>query len=369
MAILLTENCIGCGACKEACLPGSVELRRGSDGFMRAYISEDGCTACGRCKIVCPQLRSSRMKPLEVLAYQNPDKKVLMRSQSGGAFVALAQEVLQDGGSVFGVRWTPDCSNAEFAEATSPEEIQSFSGSKYIPADLSAILPSLKISVKSGRLTLFSGLPCQVAAVRNLLPHRDNLLLVEVLCMGPMSPAVWHHLRLKMPAEMKTFLFRDKRRRGWGYPDASYELSNGDLHIFGSRRYAPCQLFSRGTTMSASCLRCKFKSIERVADITMGDFWGIEQWVDLPEEIRRQGISIVHAQTEIGRKYLTRLENGVLGKFTKFENLAKVNGGYGPLSSDVNRRQKTFTRWSHRIGLRGTVTLASLMEKLGRHFP
>ena len=54
MAILLTENCIGCGACESACLPGSIVLKSDPDGFTRAYISEDGCTGCGRCKIVCP---------------------------------------------------------------------------------------------------------------------------------------------------------------------------------------------------------------------------------------------------------------------------------------------------------------------------
>lgn len=369
MAILLTENCIGCGACKESCLPGSVQLHRDPDGFIRAYISEDGCTGCGRCKIVCPQLRSLKMTPHEVLAYQNPDKKVLMMSQSGGAFAALAQVVIREGGTVFGVQWTRDCTDVEFAKATTLEDVQNFSGSKYIPADLSKTFSELKNSVKSGHLTLFSGLPCQVAAVRNLLPRRNNLLLVELLCMGPMSPAVWQHLRAKMPPKLKNFLLRDKRRRGWGYPDASLELINGDLRLFSSQRYPPWQLFARGATMSASCLHCKFRSLERVADITLGDFWGIERWIDLPEEVRRQGISIIHAQTEIGHNFVNLLENGVLGRFTNLEELTKFNGGYGTLPSEVIQRQKAFQRWTQRIGLRGAVSLTSIMEKLGRHFP
>lgn len=369
MSILLTENCVGCGACQEACLPGSVELRREPEGFMRAYISENGCTGCGRCKIVCPQLRSTRKRPLEVLAYQNPDKMVLMKSQSGGAFAALAKDVLRKDGSVFGVRWTSDCFDVEFAEATTLEEIQCFSGSKYIPANLAPILPSLKKAVKTGRLILFSGLPCQIAALRNLFPHRENLLLVEVLCMGPMSPTVWQHLRAKMPDGLKMFLMRDKRRRGWGSSDASFELLNGDLHLFNSRRYPPWQLFARGVTMSTSCLGCKFRSIERVADITLGDFWGIEQWVSLSDEIRRKGVSIVHSQTEMGSRYLGCLENGVLARFSQFENLENFNGGYGSLPSEVQERQMTFMRWSRRIGLRRVVSLASLMERYGHHFP
>ena len=369
MAILLTENCIGCGACKDACLPGSIELRRDPDGFMRAYISENGCTGCGRCKIVCPQLRHSRSKPQEVIAYQNPNQEVLMRSQSGGAFSALALSVLQEGGLVFGVRWNHDCSDVEYALATTFDELQEFSGSKYIPADLSSILPIVKDVVKSGRMTLFCGLPCQVAAVRNLLPRRENLLLVEILCMGPMSLTVWQQLRTQMPKNLNHFLFRDKRRRGWGYADASFELPNEGVHTFSARRYPAWQLFARGVTMSPSCSKCKFRSFDRVADITIGDFWGIETISDLPEDIRRKGISIVHAQTEIGKRYLGGLEDGILGRFSNLDEISKFNGGYLPLSARMQKRQIAFARWRERIGLPALVALSSFFEKHGRHFP
>ena len=112
MAILLTENCIGCGACKSACLPGSIELRQEEIGFFRAYISEEGCTGCGRCKIVCPQLRSNRATPEAVFAYQNPIRTELERSQSGGAFAALARTVIEQGGIVYGVQWNKNCTKA-----------------------------------------------------------------------------------------------------------------------------------------------------------------------------------------------------------------------------------------------------------------
>ena len=216
MAILLTENCIGCGACESACLPGSIVLKTEQDGFIRAYISEDGCTGCGRCKIVCPQLRSVRARPKEVYAYQNTDPEELALSQSGGAFIVLARTVIKQGGVVFGVRWKENCEDVEFVGIETLAELPQLSGSKYVTANLAPVIPDIKNAVKSGRWVLFSGLPCQIAAIKNLLPHRDNLLLVEVLCRGPMSSAVWRELRKKMPSDLVGFLFRDKTLQGWG---------------------------------------------------------------------------------------------------------------------------------------------------------
>lgn len=369
MAILLTENCIGCGACKSACLPGSIELRQEEIGFFRAYISEEGCTGCGRCKIVCPQLRSNRATPDAVFAYQNPIRTELERSQSGGAFAALARTVIEQGGIVYGVQWNKNCTKAEFSVAQTLEQLRAFSGSKYLPADLSSILEELKNNVKQGKNVLFCGLPCQVAAIRNLLPHYDNLLLVEILCMGPMSLTVWKHLRKSMPTTLSNFLFRDKQRRGWGKADSLYQFPDKTCQSFCSERFPAWKIFASAVTVSSSCLNCKFRSFDRVADITIGDFWGIEHLMHLPEETIRQGISIVHVQTTKGKKYLPAIENGILGHFTDFEKIRKYNGGYKPLSDSVKARQKSFYNVSRWLGFKFSVYVASFLAQRGHSFP
>lgn len=369
MAILLTENCIGCEACQTACLPSCIELRRDEMGFLRAYISENGCTGCGRCKIVCPQLRSRRASPKIVFAYQNPNQTDLDSSQSGGAFLALARTVIENNGIVYGVKWSQGCTRAEFAGATTIAQLRAFSGSKYVSADPSCLLQEIKKEVITGRVVLFSGLPCQVAAVRNLFPYRENLVLVEVLCMGPMSPEVWKRLRQHMPLNLSNFLFRDKSRRGWGKADSQYEFSNGTRQSFCSERFPAWKIFSTGVTMSSSCTNCKFRSFERTADITIGDFWGIEHLLKVSDEVSRKGISIVHVQTAIGQKYLFSLENGFLGRFIDLESIRKFNLGYQQIGCDMKLRQKSFINFSRRVGVPVSVMVISLLSKYGHRFP
>lgn len=369
MAILLTENCIGCGACYSACLPGCIELRLEKSGFFRAYISEKGCTGCGRCKIVCPQLRSSRSKPESVFAYQNPIQADLSKSQSGGAFLSLARTVIEQGGIVFGVKWNEDCTRAIFSSARTVSELELFTGSKYIPADLSCVLEELRGTIKRGQLTLFCGLPCQVAAIRNLYPNRDNLLLVEVLCMGPMSLTVWEILRRNLPHNLRDFRLRDKRHRGWGEADSRYEFSDGTHQCFCSERFPAWKIFASALTISSSCFNCKFRSFDRVADISIGDFWGIEYLIQLPEEIRQNGISLVHYQTALGKKYFIAFQNGILGRFTDFDKIRKFNGGYRALTDTEKKRQESFYNLSYCVGYRVSVWLASFLARKGRNFP
>lgn len=370
MAILLTENCIGCGACESACLPGCIALKSDPDGFARAYISEDGCTGCGRCKIVCPQLRSVRARPKEVFAYQNPNPEELFRAQSGGAFPVLARAVIEQGGVVFGVRWTGSCEDVEFVGFETLAELPSLSGSKYVAANLAPVIPNIKSAVKTGRKVLFSGLPCQVAAIRNLLPHRDNLLLVEVLCRGPMSPAVWHELHKKMPSDLDSFLFRDKTLQGWGPQGekVSYQFSDGTKQFFSPKRLPVWKIFISSVANSSSCLNCKFRSMNRAADITLGDFWGIEKLMALPDDVRKRGVSIVHVQTQLGERFLQVLRPGILGRFSDLEKIESLNGGYQPFPESDKRRQRSFAACQRLLGLRAAVWLASMYAHCGRYF-
>ena len=50
MAVKITEDCVGCGACVDTCPSGALEL--GDDGL--AVVDAANCVDCGACIDTCP---------------------------------------------------------------------------------------------------------------------------------------------------------------------------------------------------------------------------------------------------------------------------------------------------------------------------
>ena len=195
---------------------------------------------------------------------------------------------------------------------------------------------------------------------------------MDFLCRATNSPKAFEKYKenLEKKYGSKIIAIKDKNKEhGWHSLARKITFENGQTyygegHEDDYRRGYHMNVFER-----PSCYECKFKGFPRISDITLGDFWGIEILSDLSEDVRRKGISIVHAQTEIGKRYLEKLEDGVLDRFTELDQIAKFNGGYLPLSAKMQKRQIAFARWRSRIGLPVLVALSSFLEKRGRHFP
>ena len=339
MPILLTENCIGCGACVEICKPHSIKLRDVEGGAQQAFISEKGCTGCGRCKVICPQLRSMRKSQLFYYAYQQPQKELLSVAQSGGAFGVLCKWIFAQRGKVVGVRYTNNCRSVEYAIADDVEGGGEFHGSKYVLPRVSDVIPALREALESGRLVMFVGLPCHCAAVRNLFKNKDNLLIIDVLCYGPMSPEVWKALMDECfhEEEIRQFCYRDKTRTGWAASEMSFVNEEGKKMYLSKRDGRKFKkIFESGVAQAEPCLRCKFRTVERVGDLTLGDFWGIEQFISLPSSRIHGGISLIFCNTEKGERLMKEFEPGLIGKFDNFEELKNFNGGLNP--SKVNEK-------------------------------
>ena len=132
------------------------------------------------------------MKPIKVYAGYNMNQDVRLSSSSGAIFSLLAENVLSQKGTVYGVKMSDDCYSAEFTRVTDIAGLVWLRGSKYLQAKVGNTYKQVKADLLADKLVLFSGTGCQVNGLKNFLGKEyDNLLCVDVICHGAPSPALW----------------------------------------------------------------------------------------------------------------------------------------------------------------------------------
>lgn len=99
-------------------------------------------------------------------AAKNCDDEVRRMSSSGGIFHALASHIINDlGGVVFGCAFDEDL-RAAHVRCETVAEAGRCMGSKYSQSDMGDAIQLVRDDLAAGRTVLFTGTPCQVAAVR-----------------------------------------------------------------------------------------------------------------------------------------------------------------------------------------------------------
>ena len=216
------NNCTGCGACVMVCPVKAIDFVEDSRGFVFPRVDENKCIACGKCVRSC--LLSAKEPEHTVqaaFALQMKDRQVLRKSSSGGAFSAIATNILEKGGVVYGCVFDDKC-NAVYRRASTIEDIAPMRGSKYVWADASVCYESVKRDLDSGVRVLFCALPCQARGLLLYLGKKySNLITMDFLCGGPPSPkAFCGYINQFVDDEDKKdlhFQFRDKEKNGVGY--------------------------------------------------------------------------------------------------------------------------------------------------------
>lgn len=220
----LVPLCSGCGACMNSCPKNAIKLVPDAEGFVRPRVHSMDCTGCKTCIRICPVLHaeshpSPQQNPLAVYAGWNKDESIRLASSSGGIFSALAISTLKKGGTVYGAAMGENL-RVRHIRITTPEELSTLRGSKYIQSDTGWIYRTVKKDLKEGLPVLFSGTPCQIAALHQYLKHAYPLLLcVDIICHGVPSPKLFQeYIRLRESGEenrkVTSVQFRDKRV-GW----------------------------------------------------------------------------------------------------------------------------------------------------------
>ena len=257
-------------------------------------------------------------KQPKVYAVKHKDEATRAASRSGGIFTALSDQVLSNGGVVYGCVLTDDF-DAVHIRADNAEERNRMRGSKYIQSKLGNTFKNVKADLDARRSVLFSGTSCQVAGLKKYLGKEyDDLFCVDIVCHGVPSKKVWNaYLRWqeqKNHSKVAGVNFRNKREFGWRDHVETLYFENGKST--SSRVFK--DLFYGHTVLRPSCYECPYKSVMHPGDITIADYWGIEKAA--PEFDDNKGVSLVLVNNEAGEKAFEKVKERLIWKQTKLED-------------------------------------------------
>ena len=314
-------QCCGCSACVDTCPEKAIKLEIDEKGFWYPKVDEEKCLFCGKCIDACTfhyrLSNEGRGVPSSVYAVKHKDENVRLLSRSGGIFTAITDNVLEHGGCIYGAAFA-DGFQVEHKRATTVEERNAFRTSKYVQSDMTGVYDQIKCDLRAGYPILFSGTPCQVAAVRNAMQNEDcsGLYLIDILCFGVPSPKVWRdYLNCRQneyDGRITAVEFRDKQF-GW--------KAHRETFIINGLKYDSddyTKLFSSRDILRPSCFECPYKSTERTGDITIADFWGIDNAV--PGFNDDKGVSLVMVNTEKGEKLFEESKKDIICENSNLED-------------------------------------------------
>lgn len=296
------EDCSGCSACAKVCPMDAISMIADEEGFKYPRLDEEKCVNCGLCDKVCgfiPQEPKAELSQAYGVKHKNLETRIT--SRSGGAFVAFSDYVLQHDGVIYGAAMQPDYT-VKHIRAVSGAERNEMKSAKYVQSDMGDVYPLVATDLNNNKMVLFSGTPCQVAGLYSYINAKkvntDKLYTCDLVCHGVPSPKVWNDyidfIQSKYNEEIQSANFRDKSF-GWDSHCESFVLASGKKVV--SRDYT--DLFYEHIMLRPSCHKCYFANINRFADLTLADFWGIEK--NKPEFDDNKGVSLVLVNTEKGK--------------------------------------------------------------------
>ncbi len=308
-------TCYGCSACKDICPVGAIAMEEDQEGFVQPRIDDAICIHCKKCETNCIYQKKRLETGFDSKAYIafNLEEENRVNSSSGGMFFALCQPILQKNGFVVGVKYDENFT-VTYDIADSVEGCRAFCYSKYVEPQHNDIYRKTKKALETGRPVLFTGAPCKIAGLKNYL-GRDypNLYLVDIICECSSSPMAF---RAYLDSKEKQYggkiaeiRFRDKRE-GWRNRATSIQMDNGKSEITKQRWNIYYHCFVSGYMAKRSCYQCEFCGDNGVADLTIGDFWGLKNFrKDMKDD--EKGVSAVKVGTQKGLHLLDSIRDNL----------------------------------------------------------
>lgn len=323
--------CTGCGVCSAACPQHCIHMEPERNGFLYPVVDKEKCTQCGQCRKTCPVLNRISDNSREPLAYalRHKSEEIRKSSSSGGAFYAFANSILARGGIVYGAAFDKEF-RVKHIRCDSSEHLFELQGSKYVQSSLKDVYSSVLSAIAEGKPVLFSGTPCQIAALKAYLKtDPEQLFTVECICHGVPSPRLWElyksYREKEAGAKISKVTFRDKTE-SWKVYSLAMAFENGKEYKGSVLKDPYLRFFVQGYSLRDSCSLCAFRNMHRLADISMADFWGISNITsDIKDD---RGTSLILVQSEKGKQLLESITSQTELIEVDFRNSIRQNQAY-----------------------------------------
>jgi len=342
------ENCTSCSACFNICPVNAIEMVEDNEGFKYPKVNKEKCINCHLCEKVCPiknkyNAEENAKKPTVIAAWTK-NVETRLDSTSGGVFTELANQIYDEGGYVCGAIYNKEWM-VEHIVSNDRKDIDKIRSSKYLQSNINYVFKEIKEKLNKGHKVLMCGSPCQIAGLYNFLGKKyENLYTADFICRGMNSPKIFkgylNELESKYNSKIVRIKFKNKIH-GWHNFSTRIDFENKKRYIGG--RYIDSYMIGYlkyNAFMRPSCYNCKFKDLPRMADITLADFWGIE---DIDEKLdNNQGTSMVLLNSNKGKELFEKIKNNISYKEINSEKVFKQNVCMKESPEKTEARKKVF---------------------------
>ncbi|BES66458.1 Coenzyme F420 hydrogenase/dehydrogenase, beta subunit C-terminal domain [Gottschalkiaceae bacterium SANA] len=337
------KSCMGCHACYSICPAGCIAMDEDKEGFRYPRVNYEKCIRCSKCIDVCPIINKTMVESNpKSYACLNNDEDVRLDSSSGGMFTLIAEKIIDLGGVVFGAGFNDEF-EVKHSYVEAKERLWQLRGSKYVQSKIGDSYQQAKKFLDSKRGVLFTGTPCQIAGLQSYLGKSySNLITIDIICHGVPSPEIWRKYvefrESRAESRVKRIDFRQKDE-GWKRYSVLFLFKNNTEYRQNLHKDLYMRAFLKDVCLRPSCYDCKFKGLNRQSDITLADFWGIQNM--LPEMDDDKGTSLIFVNSESGQSVFNEIKDGMIYKEVDLEEAVKYNSA-AIKSSQYNAKRDMF---------------------------
>lgn len=344
------STCTGCETCSQICAHHAITFHEDNEGFRYPKVNQDLCTECGICEKICPIDNPVSKYKVINKAYGGyiKDDEIRKHSTSGGAFSAIVDSWCDKNYVIFGASTDGISVTHDFIE--DKQFLDKFRKSKYSQSNIQNSYIKAKDFLKEGKKVVFSGTPCQIAGLRSYLKDKEyngNLLTIEVICEGVPSPLYIRKMEESYERKGKGKIvhidYRYKDKNKWDFQVMKIKTLFSSLQnpIYKTFKYDRWfnpfwSIWLQHLMSRPSCYSCPFTTNDRVADITLGDLWGVH--IYCPELYGNNGgASLIICNTNRGLEALTKAKELMFGHDLDFVTALRYQG---PLRKHIDYNEK-----------------------------